>query len=253
MASQRLSQRGAATVSFERRTQRAEEARDWCLKLLSVLLHEMSQPLTVLAGEIQLLLLDHHPETEYREVLQQCAAETDRLSLLLSLLRELAEAERLPESDEGASVKDALRESVELLRPLAESKRVTFALEVPSDDQVTVTAERLRRLLFQTLKSAVDRSPNGAQVCVVLASSPHDSMCRVTDLGSMPGAEDLARLLDPLTTAGRLSLLDSRLEWCLAKRMAEACGGTFTVEGSAEHCRVSVTLPLCTPESRRAG
>jgi len=253
MASQGLSQRGAVTVSFERRTQRAEESRDWGLKLLSVLLHEMSQPLTVLAGEIHLLLLDHHPETEYREVLQQCAAQTDRLSLLLSLLRELAEAERLPESAERSSVKDALCESVELLRPLAECKGVKFTLEVQSDDQVTVTAERLRKLLFQTLTSAVDRSPSGGQVRVVLVSSPHDSICRVTDLGSIPGPEDVARLLDPLTTTGRLPLLDLRLEWCLAKRMAEACGGSFTVEGGAEHCRVTVTLPLCTPESRQAG
>ena len=253
MATNGLSRAETRTVSFEHRAQRAEESRAWCLKLLSALLHEMSQPLTVLAGEIQLLLLDQHPETEYREVLQQCAAQTDRLSLLLALLRELAEAERLPEFAEGVSVKEALRESVELLRPLAESKGVKLSLDVSSDKEVTGDAERLRKVLFQTLKSAVDRSPEGGQVRVVLLSSPHNAICRVTDMGSMPDAEAVARLLDPLRTAGRLPLLDSRLEWCLAKRMAEACGGSFTVDGNAQHCRVSITLPLCTPDSRRAG
>jgi len=253
MATKGLSQAATRTVSFERRAQRAEESRNWCSKLLSVLLHEMSQPLTVLAGEIQLLLLDHHPESEYREVLQQCAAETDRLSLLLALLRELAEAERPPDYAERASVKDALRESVELLRPLGESKGVKFSLEVSSDNHVTVTAERLRKVLLHTLKSAVDRSPNGSQVRVVLLSSPPDVICRVTDMGSVPSAEDVARLLDPLATAGRLSLLDSRLEWCIAKRMAEACGGSFAVGGNGEHCRVSVTLPLYATDSRQSG
>jgi len=253
MVTNALSRVEAGTASFEHRTQRAEESRNWCLKLLSVLLHETSQPLTVLAGEIQLALLDHHPETEYRQVLQQCAAQADRLTLLFALLRELVEAERPAEFTEGASLKEALHDCVELLRPLAESKGAKFSLVVPRDYLVTGRAERLRKLLFQPLKFAIDRSPEGGRVRVALLSSPHDAICRVTDAGSLPAAEDVARLLDPLTTAGRLSLLDSRLELCLAKRMAGACGGSFTVDGDAEHCCVSVTLPLCAPDSRQGG
>ncbi len=252
MATNGLSRAEAGAFSFEHRTQRAEESRNWCLKLLSSLVHEMSQPLTVLAGEIQLALLDHHPETEYRELLHRCAAQTARLSELFVLSREFCEAEKPPELTEGTSVKEALRESVELLQPVAESKGVRFSLEAPADRQVTFAAERLRKLLLQPLKSAVDRSPRGSQVCVVLLLTPDDAICRVTDVGSMPGAEEVARLLDPLTKgAGRLPLLDSRLEWCLAKRIAEACGGSFKVEGNAEHCSVSIALPLCTPDSRQ--
>lgn len=252
MATSGLSHAEAGGVSLEQRTQRAEDSRNWCLKLLSVLIHEMSQPLTVLAGEIQLALLNQHPETEYREVLHCCKAETDRLSELFVLLRELYEAEKRDEFTEGASIREALRQSLELLQPIAESKGVKFGLEIPSDRQVTVTAERLRKLLLQPLKFAVDRSPRGGQVRVVLLSSPSEAICRVTDVGSTPGAEDVARLLDPLAKrAGQLPLLDSPLEWCLAKRISEACGGSFTVKGDAEHCSVSVTLPLCTPDSRQ--
>lgn len=253
MATNALSCAGAGIVLFENRARRAEESRNWCLKLLSMLLHEMSQPLTVLAGEIQLALLDHHSETEYRGVLQQCAAQTDRLCQLLALLRELADAERPPDSGAGASLKDALRESVELLGPLAGSKGVQVGLEVTRDHKVDVAAERLNKLLFQLLKFAIDRSPKDGQVRVVLLSSAHDAICRVIDVGSMPSAEDVARLLDPSTTAGQRLELDLHLEWCLAKRMIEACGGSFDVSGNAEHCSVSVALPLYTPDGRKGG
>lgn len=74
MATNPLSRAEAGAASFERRAQRADESRNSCLKLFFALLHEMSQPLTALAGEIQTALFDHRPEAEYREVLQSCAA-----------------------------------------------------------------------------------------------------------------------------------------------------------------------------------
>jgi signal transduction histidine kinase len=236
----------AASSPLERRLRRAEESRDWCLRLLSVLTHEMSQPLTVLSGEAELALAAAHTESAYREALQGCATQAERLGRLVERVRELARAEGPAEVTKPASIREAVRQSVELIRPLADTKQVTFVVEAESDLQVAAPHQNLRKAIGQVLEFLVDRSPQCGEVRVNLTASPPSAVCRVIDPGLALPPEELALLLDPLTrdSERRLRFTDIRLEWCLAKRMIQAWGGAFGVESGPEGCSVSLSVPL---------
>jgi signal transduction histidine kinase len=243
------------TAWLERRLLRAEESRTWCLRLVSVLIHEISQPLTVLAGEIQLALRDHHPEAEYREVLEGCAIQTEHLSQLVERLRDLAWAEQGAEVTGEVRMLEVARQSIQSIRPLAGPKQITFALEAEGDPEVAAPPGNLKRVLHEVLKSAVERSPRDREVRITVEASPPVVTCRVIDHGSALSPEDVARLLDPFTRdPGRqpVRFVDRSLEWCLAKRMTEAWGGSFGVESGPKGCSVSFTVPVWTPGAPRA-
>ena len=237
---------GLEASAVERRLRRAEESRAWCLKLISKLIHEMSQPLTILAGEMQLALQDGRTEAQYRAVLDTCLQQVSRLHHLVRRVREIAQAERPVEPSSGASFPEAISEAVETFRPLAESKQVKIAAQVEGNPQVAISPERLKQVVHQLLSLAVERSPAGTEVRLALSLSPTLASLAVSDQGAALSGEDIALLLDPLLPNPNhyVDFMQNRLEWCLAKRTAEACWGAFSLRsGAGQGCSATLTLP----------
>jgi signal transduction histidine kinase len=247
-----MAQASAETTDMEDRLRRAEESRTWSLKLLSAFAHEISQPLTVIAGEIQLALLGAHPEAEYRKVLERCALQSRRSIKLVGQLRELRRAEGPVDANCSTGIVEVVRECADLIRPLADSKHVTLTSDARDDYTVAVPAETLRWTVCQILKFAVHRSPNGGEVSAGVTKLCGQVACRVSDRSPLPPPDELAHLLDPLTrnATQTLRFADSHLEWCLAKRAVQACGGTFDVAGGADACSVTLALPASTPHTQ---
>jgi signal transduction histidine kinase len=238
---------GSEAIGFERRLRRAEESRDWCLRLISKLIHEMSQPLTTLAGEMQLALQDDTAaEAQYRAVLETCLPQVERLHHLVRRLREFAQVERSVEPGSGASLLGAISGAIETFRPLAESKRVKITARVESDPVVAISAERLRQVVHHMLSLAVERSPAGAEVRLAVSLRPTTASLAVSDQGAALRAEDMTLLLDPLlpNPNQHVDFVENGLEWCLARRTAEVWWGTFNLASeTGQGCLATLTLP----------
>jgi len=230
------------------RLQRVEDSRDWCLKLISKLIHEMSQPLTILYGEMHLALRNHPTEASLRAVVESSVQQVDRLSRLVRRLREMAQVERPMALAGGASLVDEVREAVETYRPVADLKQATIVVEEQGDGEVAIAAAHLRQTVHELVKVAVQRSPRGGSVFLSLsAPEEHVALLRVVDQGPALSSEEVALLLDPLmrSPARRTDFVDSSLEWCLAKRTAEAWWGSFNLESGPERgCTASLVLPV---------
>lgn len=237
---------GLEAPGFDRRLRRAEESRDWCLRLISKLIHEMSQPLTILAGEMQLALQQEITEAQYRAVLEAGLQQVERLHHLVRRLREIARVERSFEPSSGASLREAISGAVETFRPVAESKRVKITVEFESDPELAISAERLKQVVHQLLSLAVERSPEGAEVRLAVSLSPTVASLAVSDQGAALSAEDMVLLLDPLLPNPNryVDFVQNRLEWCLAKRTAEVWWGAFSLtSGAGQGCSATLTLP----------
>lgn len=226
--------------------QTVEGTEDWCSRVLSVFIHDISQPLTVLAGEIQLALLDSHSAAEYRQALEACQAQAQRLSTLVERVRELAHAELPATTTHRVDLVEVARDVIELLQPWAHAKGVVIALEAEASCQVLAASENLRQVVSHAIRMAVDRSPDSGMVRVMISASPQCGACQVVDESPVPPPEELAELLDPLgqDPARSHRLVDSRLEWCLARRMTQAWGGRFEVKGASHRCSVGFTVPV---------
>jgi two-component system sensor histidine kinase QseC len=240
----------APATSLAHRLERAEESREWCLKFISRLIHDMSQPLTVLYGEIHLALTAPSRESEYRAVLEASAQQVDALTRLVNRLRELAHVEKRGSLDRGTSLLAPVQGAIETFHRVAESKHVKIALAAEGDSEVAIPADRLKEAVHQLLNLAVERTPEGGSISLQISVSPTIASLRVDDQGPALPPEELALLLDPLTPSPnrRVKLADTRLEWCLAKRMAEVWWGTFEVESKrGQGCQATLTLPRWVP------
>lgn len=245
----------SGTASLKPRLKTMERRAVWSLDLISALLHEMRQPLAVLSLETQLALLEPRTQQEYRATLEACSREVERLSSLVHRLGEMARARRSKNFNRGFSLLEAVRGAVETFHPVAEAKRVRIVLDAGSDAEIAVPGDELRQVVHYLLKLALERCPEASKLGLAIKVSPTDALLRVIDRGSALSAEQVRVFLDPLArdlTCGGAGFADGRLEWCLAKRRAEAWGGTFRVENGPEGCTVSLRLPRWTPAAFRA-
>lgn len=95
------------------------------------LAHELRTPLAVLRGEIEVALLGHRSEGEYRAVLESALDELDRLARLVEKLLFLCRADRgeLALQKRWLALETEARAVLEFYRPLAEAQNVTLVLE----------------------------------------------------------------------------------------------------------------------------
>ena len=242
----RKSQKG----EIERRLERAEESQAWCLEIISKLIHDMSQPLTVLYGELHLLLAAQPEAQELRGVLEGSVGQVESLIHLVQHLRDLAYVEKSIELTRGSSLLEAIRAAAETFRPVAESKQVNLLVETGEDAEVAIPDDRLGRVVHQMLNAALERSPQyGAVSVTVNLSAAVGSLC-VADQGPALLQEQLAFLLDPLSRKSNeeTKFVDASLEWCLANRLAEAWWGSFSLESGVERgCEATLALPRWLP------
>lgn len=238
---------GDEATESRKEIESGEPSRLKSFAFLGVLAHLLSQPLTALRGTLELALLMGQRVGDYRLAVEESLESADRLTRLICLLRELAEAEvpgpLIPQAELG----DVVKEAVEDLRPWADSNGVNLALDLRCDPQVGADPERLRRAILKVVHNAVLRNREGGVVRVSLSSSQGDARLAIADEGRSFPPEELSRLFEPFPggCGARETTAESHLEWAIAKRIVEAMGGSIGVETLApQGCCFWIRFPM---------
>lgn len=162
-------------------------------EFLSVVAHELRNPLTSLRGNLQLLLRRIRKEgdparAEEAERLESVIAQSDRMGELVNRLLEVSRAD-LGRLDLTYGVGDAastVRRAVESASGLSKTHR--FLQETPETFPVVWDAVRIEQVLANLLSNAVKYTPGG-EVRVALRALPGDRLqIAVQDQG--PGIPD---------------------------------------------------------------
>ena len=237
---------GAERADLARCLGRGEESRVWCLRLISELIHEMSQPLTVLYGELHLALEACPAGDRHQPLLESSAKQVALLFRLVQRFREMAQAEKLIELRHGTRMLEVVRAIMESLQPVAESKEIRLVLQANADAEVAISADRLEQMVHLLLSFALERSSNGTVVSVATRLTPAAASLCVIDQGPPLSAKQIALLIDPFSCDQdrQVRFVDRSLEWCLAKRIAEVWGGSLDLENGLQRgCSATLTVP----------
>lgn len=163
--------------------------------------HEFKTPLAGIAGAVE--LLQDHGETmrpeDRRRFLDNAAADTTRLSLLVTRLLDLARADMArPEADVAADVIGPLRRAADAV--VGESFRVELRLpDAPPRAAVPEpTLDTVLNVLFQNSRQA-----GAGLVVVTLSEAPEKITLRISDDGPGVPAADRDRLFEPFFTSRR--------------------------------------------------
>jgi len=211
--------------------------------------HELRTPLAVLRGETEVSLAQSRSTDEYKASLNLIKDEAERLSRIVEDLFVLA---RQPAEHRAVS-----RQPVRLDKLVEECGRAAQVLAAQKSLKLTVTPgtplslngddELLQRMILNLLDNAVKYTPAGGEISVELKPSNGDARLTVRDNGIGIPAKDQPRVFDRfyrVDKARSRALGGAGLGLSIARQIAEAHGGTVSVESSGGGSVFTVELPV---------
>jgi two-component system, OmpR family, sensor histidine kinase CreC len=166
--------------------------RHYVADYVQTLTHELKSPLSAIRGAAELLREPGMPEADRQRFIDNVARETLRIQELVDRMMELTALER--RRTLGPTETVALRPLLQDLAASAEAAgaphHLRVVLEVGSDASVDGDALLLRRAVGNLLDNAIDFSPDGGTITLVLTRKGRRIDISVRDQG--PGIPDYA-------------------------------------------------------------
>ncbi len=183
--------------------------------------HELRNPLAVMKLRIDLMRRNVKTPPEITPELDVVVDEVVRLDRLVNDLLTIA-GRRLSEQRE-LDVGELVRHRAELMRQLAAQKQV--AIEVSGAATSRVDPDAIARVIDNVVKNAIEASPSGADVRVVVSCDDRGACVRFSDLGVGVPPDREEELFEPFFTTKPEGV---GLGLALSRAIAVAHGGTLT-------------------------
>lgn len=197
--------------------------------------HELRNALTGVYGWAERLIKPKSPEAMERagrEVYEAAEHTIAILNNFLDLMRLDAGKVRpvVREVDTAA----ALQRVITISEPIASVKRLRLEAKLDGGPQAIRTDPvRLEQILVNLLSNAIRHSPDGSVVTLSARGAPGAAVFEVIDHGPGVPPDLRDRIFEPFERFDPLSGHGTGLGLPVSRRLAEALGGTLTVEGTA--------------------
>ncbi|HTI49718.1 MAG TPA: PAS domain S-box protein, partial [Planctomycetaceae bacterium] len=183
-------------------------------QFLAMLGHELRNPLSGIAGAIQVLASIDSPNADAMEMRRIIERQTAHMSRLIDDLLEVSRISRgkIQLRPERVDLSELVRHTTDDLRPIFEAGRLDLNLELP-EEPVFVSGDptRLAQVLVNLLQNAAKFTNPGGHVGVTLSidRARQSADVRVRDSGIGMTPETLAQIFEPFSQAD-ISLERSR-------------------------------------------
>jgi heavy metal sensor kinase len=243
---------GELAATFNAMLGRIERAFDEMRQFSSDAAHELKTPLTALRGEMEVALRKEREPAEYRSVLASGLEEAAKLERIIDDLLLLARTDASSSTlmNESVALDEVVLEAHEETCRLAERMGVSLVLSKLDQVSIKGNAMLVRRLLVNLIDNGVKYNRPGGNVSVTLELERGGNEARlvVEDAGIGIPAESLPHLFDRFYRVDKARSRDvggTGLGLAIVKRVAEAHGGTVTVESKpGKGSRFTVVLPV---------
>ena len=197
--------------------------------------HELRNALTGVYGWAERLVRRKTPEISEqaaREVYEAADHTIVLLNNFLDLMR--LDAGKVQPVFRDVDVRGALQHAITSSEPAATAKRVRLELRV-NGTAVTLRTDpmRLEQILLNLLSNAIRHSPDDAAVEIAVNGDATHTVFAVIDHGPGVAVELRDRIFEPFERFDPHSGLGTGLGLPVSRRLAEALGGTLTVEETA--------------------
>ncbi|OWY65529.1 two-component sensor histidine kinase [cyanobacterium TDX16] len=215
--------------------------------------HELRTPLAATQATVEsALLMPYISEIETRDILGSIERQNRRLTQLVVDLLLLARMERqsLPVPHKLCCLNDIVGDLVEELETLAIASGVTLTSDIPLHEPLTVVGdeEQLYRLISNLIVNAIQYTPKGGQVTVILNRSDRHALIQIQDTGIGIAKSEQKKIFDRFY---RVSSDRSRhtggsgLGLSIAGAIAQAHHGSIQVESElGKGSAFTIRLPL---------
>jgi signal transduction histidine kinase len=236
----------------------ADESR---LRLLSVVTHELGNPLTSISAFAGMLMKnkeENHSDRQLSMVAVISRGETQMRALVKDLLDlSRVEADDLELEIEKVDVRDVIGSSLESMNPIFDAKFQTVTYNT-SPEFISLEGDRIRlnQVMTNLLSNASKYSPEGSNVEVKTYLNDSIFGIEISDDGIGISPEDQLQLFTPFfrsENSETRQVSGNGLGLVICKQIVELHGGELTVNSTrGSGTTVRVELPLSKPVSDSA-
>jgi len=225
----------------------ALEGRQHVERYTQTLAHEVKAPLAAIRGAAE-LLDEHMPMEQRQKFLANIRTEAGRIQRIIERLLELSslEARKALRQTEALSAGKLAQEALDVVRPAGASRRVTFKLRQEGEATLRGEGVLLREALVNLLQNALEFSPAGAEIVLIVNAANGYVTFAVEDAG--PGVPDyaLTKVFDRFYSLPRpgTERKSTGLGLALVREIAHLHGGEATLANRPEGgARGALILP----------
>ena len=240
---------GGLAITINELLERLEEAFTEQQRFIADASHELRTPLAVLRGETEVSLSQPRSIDEYQTSLNLIKDEAERLSRIVEDLFVLARqpADRKAVARQPVRLDKIVAECGRAAQVLAGRKNLKLKIDPGTALLLTGDDELLQRMILNLLDNAVKYTPAGGEISVELVASNGDACLTVRDNGIGIPAKDQPHVFDRfyrVDKARSRALGGAGLGLSIARQIAEAHGGTVSLESSSDGSTFTVVLPV---------
>ncbi|KPX50767.1 heavy metal sensor histidine kinase [Pseudomonas amygdali] len=160
------------------------------------LAHELRSPMNNLMGKAQVTLSRPRPSEEYKQALESCTEELERMSRMISQMLFLASVSQpaAPLPVEVIDLREEADKVAELFSSSAEERDIT--LQVQGNAKATGDRLMIQRAISNLLSNAIRHGLSGSVITITLAAHADEVSLAVRNAGDGIDAEHLPRLFD---------------------------------------------------------
>jgi K+-sensing histidine kinase KdpD len=229
------------------RVTRVKQSLRPCSRLVSDVVHQVAQPLTVMQGLLEDALPPGRTTAQYKSLLETLRREVDRLSYTVRRISEMAEIESAFEQEMAVPLLHFVKRTIEQMAPGVEPKELKIHIHAPREVRVRAGPRRLEWGLQKLISGALGRSPKCGKLLISISSTSVAAILRISDQGPDVFSRRLNSRPDalPRCFASAYNSEGDSLDWALAEWMFKSSGANLVVRNRAKHgCVATVTLPL---------
>jgi heavy metal sensor kinase len=215
--------------------------------------HELQTPLTVLQGNLEVILQKARSADEYREVLISNLEQVERLIVLTRSLLTLTKfaGDRTVLERTRLELEPLLRELVSELTLLAEDRNIALTMQAVPVPVVLADPNWLKQAVINLIDNALRYTPPGGAVTLRLEKDDENVLIAVEDTGQGIEPEHVPFLFERFYRTDRARAKDSGgtgLGLPIVKEIIEGHGGCVTIESRVGRGSI-FTLHLPVPHS----
>ncbi|WP_346236223.1 HAMP domain-containing sensor histidine kinase [Niabella insulamsoli] len=231
-----------------------EEANHTKNKLLSILGHDLKEPLASLQGYLELLADFDLEEHERHDMNARLLTMTKNTSLMLSniLAWTKSQGHNFTADMQKLFVNEALHHVVELTKSISQKKEISFAAHLPEDLAVKADSQMLALVVRNLLMNAIKFTPTNGNIYLSAHLDGNTCTIIVKDdgIGIPSSLQNRIFSIDSGSRRGTASEKGTGLGLMLCKEFTAIMEGDLSFESAADHGTTfylklpAVTLPM---------
>ncbi len=187
-------------VLFNKMLDKIENLVNGLREAFDHLAHDIRTPVTRLRGRAEIALTNEGDVESYREALQSCFENSDKILNFLQVLTDITEAENRSRKLrlEKKYVSELVSEMMSLYEMAFEEKDIQVVQKLDTHDWAMVDSRLISRVIANLLDNAHKYTPAGGTVTIETINQTENVVLRVTDTGPGIAADEHALIWQKL-------------------------------------------------------